>query len=88
MNLESKDPNDIKDYVLSWATYLGADTILTSTWIMPAGITKDSDSYTTQATTIWLSGGTAGTNYLLTNRVTTAAGRTLDQTIKITVLER
>lgn len=78
-----KDPNEVKDYEILWSDLLVSDTILTTTWLLPTGITKDSDSSTTTTTTIWLSGGTAGTSYSLTNRITTAGGRTYDRTVKL-----
>ena len=58
-----KDPNAVLDYVIDWGTnYLASDeTISTATWTEGTGITKDSDSKTDTTTTIWLSGGTAGT---------------------------
>lgn len=83
-----KDPNDVIDFQVTWATWLGTDTIATSTWIVPTGITKDSDTNTTTTTTIWLSGGTAGTFYELVNRITTVGGRTRDFTCVIEVQER
>ena len=83
-----KDPNAVMDYQINWATWLGSDTISTSTWVVASGITKVSDSRTTTATTIWLSGGTDGTTYALTNRIVTAGGRTDDRTINIQVKER
>jgi hypothetical protein len=83
-----KDPNAVLDYQVDWATWLSTDTIVTSTWTVPTGITKASDTNTTTTTTIWLSGGTANTDYTLVNRITTAAGRTQDQSILITVRDR
>lgn len=91
----NKDPNDVLDYGIDWLgtaddqgfLYGLSDTISTSTWIVPTGITKDSDSNTTTATTIWLSGGMAGTSYTLINRIVTVGGRTKDQSIKIKVKE-
>ncbi len=78
-----KDPDEVKDYGLLWASLLGTDTINTSTWTVPAGITKDSDSMTDTTTTVWLSGGTAGDSYFLLNRIMTAGGRTYDRTVKL-----
>jgi hypothetical protein len=83
-----KDPNDLVDYELSWATQLGTDTITSATWIVPAGIVKDSESNTTTTATVWLSGGTAGQQYQITCRVTTAGDRQLDRSIRIYVTER
>lgn len=83
-----KDANAILDYQLSWATWLGVDTIGTSSWTTAAGITLSTASNTTQAVTFWLSGGTAGVSYDLINRIQTGAGRTDDRTIRIEVTER
>jgi len=79
----AKDPDEVKDYVVDWTERLAEDTIVTSTWIVPDGIVKDSDTNTTTSTTIWLSGGTLGDTYELVNRVETAGGRTYDQTCKL-----
>jgi len=83
-----KDPNAVLDYQIDWETWLGTDTISTSTWTVPTGLTKDSDSKTTTAATIWLSGGTADSQYNVVNRIVTAGGRTEDRTIVIFCQER
>lgn len=92
---DAKDPDEVLDYVCNWYSRLAGDTIVTSTWTVPAGITKDSDSISMggaegaaldvpdSATTIWLSGGTLAASYSLLNRIVTAGGRTMDQTVKI-----
>ena len=82
----TKDEDEVLDYVLDWSNRLASgDTITTSTWIVEAGIDKDSDSKTDSTTTIWLSGGTDGVTYTLTNRVVTAGGRTMDQSVDLPV---
>lgn len=75
-------------------------TIATSNWtITPSGLTEDSTSeaaITIQGTSyaintvaqIFLSGGTANTDYQLTNRITTNDGRTLDKTITVRCREQ
>ena len=86
-----KDPSDVLDYVINWAAQLtqdGSDTIATSTWTVPTGITQASESETTTAATIWLSGGTAGTDYDCVNKIVTAASRTYERTITIKVRNR
>jgi len=83
-----KDPNAILDYSIPWTTWLSADTIATSSWTVPTGITATLTTNSTTTTTIWLSGGTVRTEYALVNRITTAGGRTQDQTIYITIQER
>jgi hypothetical protein len=50
-----KDPQAVLDYGFDWSKWLGTDTISTSTWTVPVGITKDSDTHDTTTTTIWLS---------------------------------
>ena len=84
----TKDPDAVLDYQIDWSDWLDDDTISSSAWTVPAGITKDSDSNTTTATTIWISGGTAGAGYNIINRIVTAGGRTDDRTIRIIVAER
>lgn len=81
----SKDPDEVVDYDLSWADQMTADsdTISSSTWTVPAGITKDSSSNTTTRTKVWLSGGTTGETYTLLNRVVTTGGRTFDQSVRL-----
>lgn len=84
----TKDPDSKLDYGINWLSWLDGDTISASTWIVPAGITKDpvlADDFTATTTRIWLTGGTAGTTYELTNRITTAAGRIQDHSVKVKV---
>ena len=69
-----KDPTARLPYSLDWGDWIGIDTVATSTWTVPTGITKVSDTYGSKTTTIVLSGGTAGVNYVLENTITTAAG--------------
>lgn len=83
-----KDPNAVLDFTVNWASYLGADTITSDSWIVPTGITVVTETNTTTASTIWLSGGTISEKYGLTNRVVTAGGRVDDRTIYIRVKEQ
>lgn len=80
-----KDPNSVLDYQFDWVGWLSGDTIATSTWTVPAGLTLDSSTNTTTTTTAWLSGGTSNTTYLVTNRITTAGGRTEIRSMNLTV---
>lgn len=84
----TKDPNATLDYKVDWEAWLDGDTIATSAWTVPDGLTADADSNTTTSATVWLSGGTEGTTYTVLNRVTTAAGRTDDRSILIRVLSK
>jgi len=73
-----KDPAARKDYTVDWADFLDGDTISAVAWTVPAGLTTYSSSNSATAATVWLSGGTAGNDYLVTCQVTTAGGR-IDQ---------
>ncbi len=91
-----KDPNAVLDFVIDWdgaaadgGPWLATgETISTTTWTVATGITKDSDSKTTTTATIWLSGGTAGTDYTVACKITTSDSRTDERTLLIQVRDR
>lgn len=84
-----KDPDAILDYELDWTLWLEDDVIMTSTWMVPDGLTQpNAATHTQKAAHIWLGGGTEGQSYLITNRITTAGGRQDDRTIQITITEK
>jgi len=59
-------------------------TISGSDWIDLSGdLTEVTSSFTDSTTTIWLTGGVIGTTYEVINRITTAAGRIQDRTVKL-----
>ncbi len=84
----TKDPNAILDYTIDWTRWLASDQVATSEWLVPTGLTKVGDSKTASSATVWLSGGTAGQSYMVTNRITTTGGRTEDRSFTIRVEER
>jgi len=82
-----KDPGDNLDYSLNWAARLSAgETITTSIWSAPAGITLSSGGNTSSMTTCWIGGGLAGQTYVVVNTITTNAGRTMNQSVTINVM--
>lgn len=83
-----KDPDSTEDYPFVWAGELDGDTISSSTFVLPDGLTQVSTSNTTTMATIFVSGGTDGQTYRITNRIVTAGGRTWDKTIRIQVSEK
>ena len=87
-DLFDKDKDAVLDYGIDWSSWLDDDTIDSSEWIVPAGITKDSDTSDTTRATIWLSGGTLGVVYSLVNRIVTVGGRTDDRTISVRIVEK
>ena len=67
------DPNADKDYTLTWVDWLdGGVTITTFVWsIFPLGPTLHDQADATPASTIFVSGCTAGVVYELTCTITT-----------------
>ncbi len=86
-----KDPDAVLDFGHDWSDWLtdnGSDTIASSSWIVPDGITKDSSTNDTTTTTVWLSGGVDKARYTLVNRIVTVGGRTDDYTMIIKIKEK
>jgi hypothetical protein len=81
-----KDPDEILDYQVLWSRRLDGDTIATSVFFVDTGtVVVDSYSNTTTVATVWLSGGTLNESCIVTNRITTAGGRTMDQSTRIRI---
>ena len=84
-----KDPDAVLDYGFDWNNWLASsETIVSAVWTIPAGITKVSQVETDGYTTIWLSGGTANTDYNLSCKMTSSDGRTDERTATIKVRNR
>jgi len=95
-----KDPDAVLDWKYDWAAstngsgssdWLSAgETINAHTIDEDTGITVDSSALTDANTsvTVWLSGGTAGVEYLVRCEIVTTDGRTDERTIKIKCEER
>ena len=83
-----KDPDDRKDYIIDWSSWLEAlDTIASVAWIVPTGINNDAQSHTTTTATVWLSGGTVDMSYDITCRITTTGGLVADQSFQVRMRE-
>jgi len=84
--LAVKDPQETIDYTIDWSDDLASgETISTSSFAVGTGLTEASESNTTTTSTVWVSGGTAGNEYLAVCTVTTSASRTMERTIVIPV---
>jgi len=84
-----KDPDSVIDYGVDWSTWLTTgETIASSAWVVPGDLTSVSESNTTTETAIFLSGGIVGTEYTVTNRITTSASRTEDRSMLIKCQEK
>ena len=93
-----KDPDAVLDYVFDWKAssngtgdsdwLASGETISSHTVTVETGLTKDSDSESGGQVTVWLSGGTAGTDYDVSCEIETSAGRTDERTVLVRVRER
>jgi len=87
-----QDPDDKLDYTIDWVPFLGgtvaapSDTIATSVWVAPTGITEGTpaSTKTDTTTTAWLSAGTRG-DYIVKNKITTTGGRIREESILVRV---
>lgn len=88
-----KDPDAKLPFSVDWSAWLAneGDTAASVTWITPDGIVRETSPAPTVANgiaTAWFSGGTDRTDYLITCRLTTTAGRVDDRTVTIKVRQR
>lgn len=89
-----KDPDAHVDFGFDWSQWLKAgDTISSSEWILdPANTDEDleieNDTHTASGTVVFVTGGTVGVSYSITNRIETADGLKDDRTLTILVKER
>jgi hypothetical protein len=84
-----KDPKAKLQYGFDWSSWLDSgDTISTSVWTVPTGITEVSNANDDDSTTITLSGGTAGETYTVANKITTADGYIDERSFDVVVENR
>jgi len=95
-----KDPDAVLDYKFDWKALTNgsgtsdwlatAETINTFTIDADSGITVNSSAKSDADTsvTVWLSGGTAGTDYAVRCEIVTSLTRTDERTMTIQVRER
>jgi len=98
----TKDPNAKKNYNIIWYTWLGDDTLASSTITADSGITVESDDINSSEVTIGgvdypantvviiqVSGGEDGVDYEIVNHIVTAtSGEEENRTITIKVREQ
>lgn len=87
ITVHRKSPAEVLDYDAEWSLDETED-ILTSTWATTGtGLTINSSTFAAASVKVWLSGGTLGSTYTLTNTITTSLGRTLVDAFRIVVRE-
>lgn len=85
----NKDPNSTVNYGFDWSDWLAnGESIVASDWLLPGDLSETSKSIVTGNTTILLSGGVAGEEYVVTNRITTNLGQTEDRSMLILCTEK
>lgn len=99
LKYDPKDPDDRDDFKIDWTSRLAPlnDTVAASVWAIVTDVSEHDDPIEIETsdilsgnlgTRVWLINGDAGKTYQLRNRVTTAGGRILDQTIQVSVKEK
>lgn len=84
-----KDSASTLDYRFDWAAWMETgDTISAAAVTVPAGLTETAETFDDTSVTVWVSGGTTGTDYQVTCQITTTAGRVDERTITLRVRER
>lgn len=81
-----KDPDSTILLPFHWAQELDGDTIATSDFLLPDGLTEGTNGGTGSLRTVKVSGGDCGRTYRVTNRITTTTGGlTLYKTVRVVV---
>jgi hypothetical protein len=102
MSIIDKGPQATLDYGTKWlsAWLRNGDTIVASSWHIPAGLMLEDESLAFESAeeaedgrdgyvcTAWVSGGADGQIYRLTNYITTSQGRQDERSLTIRVLQR
>jgi hypothetical protein len=88
--IKDKDPQAILDFGFDYEEWLDGDTITASAWAIsgPDAVlvgTSPPATFNTISTTVWLSAGTVGESYVVTNHITTALGRQDDQCLYVVI---
>lgn len=85
MPLETRtlDPNSTLDFAVDWTDWLAGDTIETSSWVIPPGLTRVSDTSTPTTGIVFLTGGAVGRRYRVVNRIMTTLGRIEDRSFEV-----
>ena len=89
-NTFQKDKDATLDYGFDWTGWLSSGEIIVAYTITLSAstLTKVTDSATSGSVIVWLSGGTSGSRYGVSCKITTDQNRIDERTIKIDVRER
>lgn len=84
---DEKTEDEIIRVYFHFAERLNGETISTTAFELPDGLTNVDEDDTDSVQSILVSGGTRGRSYRITCTVTTSAGQTLQQTRRVFVRE-
>jgi hypothetical protein len=73
-----QDPDDLLPATIDWSEFLGAETLTSSQWTAEEGVTISSPTRDDTTTTVWISGGTIGQTFKITNSIVTSGAREKD----------
>ncbi len=79
-----QDPNNIDSWGADWTDFLvEGETIYKSRWLIPSDLISLNETCTLTHTTTLLKGGVPGKSYVVTNRIVTSLGNTIDRSMFI-----
>ncbi|MET3348313.1 hypothetical protein ABIF52_008694 [Bradyrhizobium japonicum] len=85
----SKSPAELLDYGVDWQLRLTAgEAISASTFELPPGLVATRSTFSGSLAQLFIAGGANGELYRILNRVTTTAGRTIEQVIHLGVMSK
>lgn len=85
---QPKDPNAVLDYTFDWQRWLQSGETISTVTVTGTNVTIDSNSETGGVVTVWLSGGTAGTEATVAVKIATSDSRTDERSLALPVAER
>lgn len=80
-----KAPADLVDVSFDFSDWVAGTSIASISWSVPAGLVEQSQVTVGAASTVWLGGGTAGSDYAVTVIAVGADGRTTARTVVVRV---
>jgi hypothetical protein len=93
--VDSKDPSEVLDYKIDMTKELAgrgaggaADELIDVTWKLPEDLTLVVEESGPAYGTVFLRGGVAGKQYLVTAHMTTSSGRVYERSFRFNVEER
>lgn len=84
-----KSPAEIVTVILDWEEYLSGATISSVSFPVLSGLTNVSSSHDDTTTSIKISGGTTiHSTLLLTTRIVTSDGETVEQSVNVRIITK